>query len=85
MGSSPDQYTCDCTGTGYQGMNCEEGMSVIESHILFMMYNILLIDVNECETGDHNCAYHATCKNTEGSFKCEFQGEVIKDRLRRSK
>ena len=25
MGSSPDQYTCDCTGTGYQGVNCTEG------------------------------------------------------------
>ena len=85
MGSSPDQYTCDCTGTGYQGVNCEEGMSVMESHILFVMYNILLIDVNECETGDHNCAYYATCVNTEGTFICEFQEEVIKDRLRRRK
>ena len=28
MGSSPDQYICDCTGTGYQGVNCEEGMGV---------------------------------------------------------
>ena len=49
------------------------------------MYNILLIDVNECETGDHNCAYYATCINNEGSFICEFQEEVAKDRLRRSK
>ena len=25
IGSSPDQYTCNCTGTGYQGVNCTEG------------------------------------------------------------
>ena len=30
-------------------------------------------------------AYYATCVNTEGSFICEFQEEVIKDRLCRRK
>ena len=30
MGSSPDQYTCDCTGTGYQGANCTEGKCYLE-------------------------------------------------------
>ena len=22
LGSSPDKYTCDCTGTGFMGANC---------------------------------------------------------------
>ena len=29
----------------------------------------LCLDVNECETGDHNCTQ--TCINTLGSFKCK--------------
>ena len=53
--------------------------------ILFVMYDILFIDVNECETGYHNCTYYATCVNTEGTFICQFQEEVVKDKLRRSK
>ena len=24
LGSAPSNYTCDCTGTGYQGINCTE-------------------------------------------------------------
>ena len=31
LGSSPDQYTCDCTGTNYTGPNCSGGNTIILS------------------------------------------------------
>ena len=40
------------------------------------------LDVNECETNDHDCDINATCDNTFGSFTCtcnigyEGDGEV---------
>lgn len=30
----------------------------------------VLVDVNECEIGAHNCDMHASCVNVPGSFKC---------------
>ena len=33
------------------------------------MFN-LISDVNECDSGTHNCSEDAVCKNTKGSFNC---------------
>lgn len=33
----------------------------------------MLVDVNECETGAHNCDMHASCVNVPGSFKCSYR------------
>ena len=30
-------------------------------------------DLNECETGDHECDKDAKCTNTVGSFTCECE------------
>lgn len=30
----------------------------------------MLLDVDECEIGAHNCDMHASCVNVPGSFKC---------------
>lgn len=30
----------------------------------------MLVDVDECEIGAHNCDMHASCVNVPGSFKC---------------
>ena len=40
--SSPDQYTCDCTGTNYMGTNCS-GIEIILKTLffLFVMHHIL--------------------------------------------
>ena len=38
---------------------------------LIAIYNFHFTDINECETGEHNCsADHAYCNNTKGSFTC---------------
>ncbi|OWK59643.1 Fibrillin-2 [Lonchura striata] len=34
------------------------------------MVCFVLVDVNECEIGAHNCDMHASCVNVPGSFKC---------------
>ena len=31
-------------------------------------YNIILLDINECDEGSHNCKH--ICTNTAGSFEC---------------
>ena len=31
-------------------------------------YNIILLDINECDEGSHNCEH--ICTNTAGSFEC---------------
>jgi len=28
------------------------------------------VDINECTLGVDNCAYNATCSDTEGSYEC---------------
>ena len=41
---------------------------------LIAIYNFHFTDINECETGEHNCsADHACCNNTKGSFTCFCQ------------
>ena len=38
---------------------------------LIVIYNFHFTDINECETGEHNCNRdHAYCNNTKGSFTC---------------
>uniref|UniRef100_A0A0G4FSX3 EGF-like domain-containing protein n=1 Tax=Chromera velia CCMP2878 TaxID=1169474 RepID=A0A0G4FSX3_9ALVE len=43
-------------------------------------------EVDECATGSHNCAAHATCTNTNGSFTCAcpegLDGDGIACRIR---
>ena len=36
----------------------------------FISFCIVLLDINECENGNHDCNENATCVNTAGHFKC---------------
>ena len=38
--SAPSNYTCDCTGTGYQGINCTNGK---KDYIYITFYNFILL------------------------------------------
>ena len=38
--------------------------------IIMISCLLLLADEEECENGTHNCALHAHCINTFGSFYC---------------
>ena len=46
---------------GYQG--------IVYYHISFLHFS--QSDINECQTGAHNCDINAWCKNTQGSYTCE--------------
>ena len=39
----------------------------------------MLIDVDECATGTHNCSVDAVCNNTKGAYNCTcnpgYQGD----------
>lgn len=44
---------------------CQPSVNTKNMSILFFA------DINECETGEHNCdANHTYCNNTKGSFAC---------------
>ena len=46
--------------------------NVIVLHLLFSLnyFWSLLVDINECNSGLHNCHAYATCHNTFGGFGC---------------
>ena len=41
----------------------------------------LLLDINECDNGSHNCHSNAKCTDEDGSFTCEclpgFEGNGV--------
>ena len=37
----------------------------------FSTFTYILLDIDECSDGNHNCSSHATCKNTPGGYDCE--------------
>uniref|UniRef100_A0A8C6KK18 Fibulin 1 n=1 Tax=Nothobranchius furzeri TaxID=105023 RepID=A0A8C6KK18_NOTFU len=73
---TPDHLTCFlllsvsdancsqlCVGAGE--CTCHEGFKLKRD-------GVTCEDVNECQTGSHNCSSESVCVNTEGSFHCWF-------------
>ena len=49
-----------------------------------MIVNSVLIDVNECSEGQHDCDQqaHTVCSNTNGSYTCDCQtGYILSGRI----
>ena len=42
-------------------------------------FDLICLDIDECEEGSDNCDGHATCTNTPGHFECDcnngFEGD----------
>ena len=45
----------------------------------FLYVHLLVLDIDECEMGEHECSIHAICNNTNGSYMCECQPGYTED------
>lgn len=70
--------------TGMRPKSLDHQNGVYFYYYYYMTSNLFisLSDINECEIGAHNCARHATCTNTAGSFKCNCAPGWIGDGLK---
>jgi hypothetical protein len=55
-----DHGTCTDLGVNHFRCNCDDGW----------MNRLCEYDINECSTYTHDCARHALCTNSEGSYDC---------------
>eukprot|EP00064_Thunnus_orientalis_P001608 superscaffoldBa00000111_g1611 len=78
--NSPGSYSCECP-EGYQLQGnrlCQVGdISIVIQlflaiqHFFFLSLSLCQSpDINECETGTHNCAEEDMCWNYYGGFRC---------------
>lgn len=54
---------------------CCVDISTVRIFPLYISCFLRHTDVDECSTGNHRCSQHASCENTEGSYRCQcYQG-----------
>ena len=64
---------------------CKKGLLYILSSLsndFLILIKLPLSDLDECETGGHNCSKNEVCTNNDGSFSCQCKyGYVGKGRV----
>ena len=54
-------------------INQQLALTITNELIQITLTNDLIIDIDECSIGSHNCGPAFTCHNVPGSFRCEYK------------
>ena len=79
-------YTCDCTGTGFSGQQCETGsmnsLSIVRVYYvsiernkvccLHFLTTFLSLDIDECQSNP--CQNSGNCNNGDNEYTCDCSG-----------
>uniref|UniRef100_A0A1A8J1P1 Fibulin-1 n=2 Tax=Nothobranchius kuhntae TaxID=321403 RepID=A0A1A8J1P1_NOTKU len=72
VSTRPPEMTKSCKDTNCSQLCVGAGECTCHEGFKLKRDGVTCEDVNECQTGSHNCSSESVCVNTEGSFYCLF-------------
>uniref|UniRef100_A0A1A8F849 Fibulin 1 n=1 Tax=Nothobranchius korthausae TaxID=1143690 RepID=A0A1A8F849_9TELE len=72
VSTRPPETTKSCKDTNCSQLCVRAGECTCHEGFQLRRDGVTCEDVNECQTGSHNCSSEYVCVNTEGSFYCRF-------------